>query len=264
MSNQSRRMYMTGQTLLPPQDAGSQKTAAVDCDRCLARDYAELQIRETHHRIANGLQLTSAVMRLQALAAMSEEARAELHCAHRRVESIAIVHRLLCNGRSDRVDLSEYLRTLVEGICGIWERATCRVRLAFRVSPGAMSAERATAIGMIVNELVCNAYKYAFPDGACGEIVIGMDASKALTILEVVDDGVGFAGPGATFRDGLGLRMVDAMTRRLGGSYHREFVTKGTKSVVCFPTVDDLESQSGPFHVASRKGSGAQGRGGVA
>jgi two-component sensor histidine kinase len=211
------------------------------CARCFEREHVELQVRETYHRIANALQLTSSLMRLQALGAASEEARSELRSAHQRVESIAIVHRLLCDNGQELVDLEDYLQTLIDGICGIWERPSCRTRLSILAPSSSMGAERATCIGMIVNELVCNAYKYAFPDGRSGEVHVCLGTAGSLFVLEVVDDGIGFEGSEIAFRNGLGLRMVDAMARRLRGSYHREYVTRGAKSVVCFPRAYPLE-----------------------
>ena len=233
---------METETFTAPRHTETGLGDVIGCGRCQAHDHVELMVRETHHRVANALQLTSSVLRLQALGAGSDEARVELRSAHHRVESIAVVHRLLCDRAPDAVDIGTYLEGLVEGICGSWQRPACGARLSIGVEVGFMSAERATCIGMIVNELVSNAYKYAFPEGTRGEIDIRLAVAGNLFILEVIDDGIGFERPESAYRNGLGLRMVDAMARRLRGSYHREFEAKGAKAVISFPVADSIPS----------------------
>jgi|GEM_PF-1472954 len=234
-------MNMNAHRLAAPDEFHTLIDQQAGCDRCHEREHVELQVRESYHRIANALQLTSSLMRLQALGADSEEARTELRSAHQRVESIAIVHRLLSERGQEFVDLGAYLQTLIDGISSIWERPSCPTRLSILALSSSIGAERATCIGMIVNELVCNAYKYAFPHGRGGEIHVRLDTQGGLFVLEVIDNGIGFEGSDIAFRNGLGLRMVDAMARRLRGSYHREYVTRGVKSVVCFPRAYPLE-----------------------
>jgi two-component sensor histidine kinase len=185
-----------------------------------ARDRAQVLLHEVNHRIANSLALVAAMVRMQANSISDAAAKHALGETQARISAIAGVHRRLYSAEDMRsVEISAYLE-------GLLEELEETMKASGRLSRVSLSAERlhvltdkAVSIGVIVAELVTNAFKYAYPDGAAGEIRVWIRTIEPGTaVLTVEDDGVGWSGSGVPRGTGVGSRIVAAMARTLGGA----------------------------------------------
>jgi two-component sensor histidine kinase len=189
-------------------------------------------LREVNHRVANSLQLISSLIELQVRRLRDPEARAALRQAAARVDAVSLVHRRLYTSSDVQfVDLDQYVTGLVDEL----RRATAGDapgdRIELRTEPIRVETDMAVSIGLIVNELVMNALKYAYPDGQSGVVRVALlRGAEGGTILSVEDDGVGL--PDGEFESrgtGLGSMIVQAMAQSLGASFAMERRKPGTR-----------------------------------
>ncbi len=197
----------------------------------LLRDVSELRrreqelltkdatIREIHHRVKNNLQTVAALLRLQSRRAPEEHAKAALEEAVRRVATIALVHETLSSGFDETVSFDEIA---IRGLRAVVEVATRehRVEPRFEGSFGRVRAEDATALAMIVSELVQNAVEHGLADRD-GTVTVTVDRQPAeggdeLTV-SVTDDGVGLPAGFRPVLAGLGTRIVTSFVQDLRG-----------------------------------------------
>ncbi len=188
---------------------------------------------EANHRIANSLQLLSAMTSIEARGLTDERARAVIGRVQQRIGAVADLHRQLCRTpASAALDLAAYLRAL----CASLEQSAGR-HLTLDVGSVTVDAGHATAIGMIVSELVSNALKYAYPPDAPGPVRVMLRALPFRGyLIEVADRGCGLPG-GSPRADGLGSQLVRLLARRIGGELRYLDATPGTR---CLLSVSDL------------------------
>ncbi len=177
---------------------------------------------EMNHRVKNNLAIVSSILNLQARGG-DQALRAALMKAVARVQSIAAVHESLYAGHSAQgVDFGPYLESLCERLSGSL-LADDRIRLVVDAQSAEMAMEKAVPLGMIVNELVTNAVKYAYPPPSGGEIAVVFRVTDAGAVLTVRDWGVGLpgdfdglgGGQGGGQGGGLGARLTRSMARQL-------------------------------------------------
>ena len=191
------------------------KAAAEDQLRASNARLAAL-LSEVNHRVANSLQLVSAMVGMQASALDNAGARAALEDTQRRIAAIAQVHRRLYTADDvEQVDMREYLGALVEELGETWSTENAQRILSLAAEPIRLPTDRAVSLGVIVTELVSNACKYAYPEKS-GEVRVGLARDgDGHFILSVEDDGVGMVA-GATPRGtGLGTKLIRAMAQSL-------------------------------------------------
>ena len=213
-----------------------------------ARDRAEALLREVNHRVANSLALVASLVNMQqrALAAVRDPVAAydALVETQNRITAIAQVHRRLYTSNDvAAVELDAYLSGLAEEL-EVSMRAAGRahpIRLA--VPAVKVATDKAVSLGVIVTELVTNAYKYAYPQGDGQEIrVIVERAGQDLEVptgdsrlsLAVEDDGVGWSGGGAAKGTGLGMRILRAMASSLQSDLVFDKSRRGTRASLTF------------------------------
>lgn len=193
-----------------------------------ARDRAVALLDEVNHRVANSLALVVSLVRMQAASAPDGEAKTVLTETQARITAVASLHRSLYTTDDVRsVDLAPYLGSLVEELRQTVASDPPSLVIRFSASPARIQTDKAISIGMILIELITNAVKYAYPDGA-GEVrasfTVGGEAGATLS---VDDDGVGLQG-GAPKGAGLGGRIVSAMARALDADLVYEEAAAGT------------------------------------
>lgn len=199
-----------------------------------ARDRAEILLSEVNHRVANSLALVAALVRMQASAVTDPTAKDALSETQARISAIAGLHRKLYTSDDVRsVSLDSYLASLVAELDTTMKASGHRSRIRHDLAQMALPTDKAVSVGMIVTELLTNAYKYAYPEGQEGEIRIIMrreDESRALLVVE--DDGVGWNGVGKPKGTGLGSRIVTAMAAQLGTTIDYDGSKAGTRAVI--------------------------------
>ncbi|QNA85701.1 response regulator [Sphingomonas sp. So64.6b] len=177
----------------------------------------ETLLSEVNHRVANSLQLVSAMVRLQAGALDDSGARDALEDTQRRIAAIAQVHRRLYTSNDvESVDMQEYLGALVEELGETWSSNAAPRTLSLAADPIRMKTDRAVSLGVIVTELVTNACKYAYPAGHAGEVRIALSRDEdEHFVLAVEDDGIGMTENAPARGTGLGTKLIRAMAQSL-------------------------------------------------
>src|SRR6195952_786860 len=216
-------------------DAEAEVHASRDRYAALAAE-REVLLREVNHRVGNSLQIIASLLHLQANSATQDDVKAALTNAMGRVAAVAQVHRRLYTSQDLKsVSLNAYLEALLEDLRRSAE-GNKMSRLTLEAQPIEIDPDRAVAIGIIVNELVMNAVKYAYPDGA-GPIHVELKVLGDNIELAISDDGVGLnvkADPRST---GMGQRIVSAMASKLEADVERDPAHSGTRMVLRFRRV---------------------------
>lgn len=173
--------------------------------------------READHRIANSLQLVSALLTSQLREVCDPSARAALEVSVHRVGAIAGIHRHLHSSEWDSsVDLATYLVDLVAGLQSSFGRGKQYRQIHLEADPVLASSDFAAVIGIVVTELVINACKHAYPPDEAGDITVTWTVSAGQRFsLQVHDEGRGLRTP-ADAGQGLGSRIVELMSQKLG------------------------------------------------
>lgn len=182
----------------------------------IALDRSELLLAEVNHRVANSLAMVGALVRLQIRATKEASVKAALTETQGRIAAIAAVHkRLYVSGDVGLVALDQYLSGLLEGLATTMRADGHGGALTWELEQAKLDTDASVNVGVVVTELVTNAYKYAYPDGR-GDIRVSMRRTPASRIEIVVDDdGVG-RGSGVVLGTGLGSRIVTSMAANLG------------------------------------------------
>jgi two-component sensor histidine kinase/CheY-like chemotaxis protein len=223
--------------------AEAEMRAARDRFESLAAERAML-LKEVNHRVGNSLQLIASMLNLQGNSSPIQEVRDALGHATARVKAIAQVHRrLYTSDNVGSVAIDQYLTSLVEDL-----QHTTDIEgiadLAVEAEPVETTPDCAVAIGVIVNELVINAIKYAYPQGN-GPIRIKLAASAPdSATISVEDDGVGFDGADSARSTGLGQRIVKAMVDKIGARMTHDQSHQGTRIEVVFPIAEAKRGSS--------------------
>jgi two-component sensor histidine kinase len=196
-------------------------------------------LREVNHRVANSLQLITSLIEMQARRVADPAARLMLRQAAERVEAVTMVHRRLYTGGDvEFVEMDDYLAGLVDEL----GRATHAAdpldgaqahRIDLLADPIRVETDRAVPIGLMVNELVTNALKYAYPRGQAGAVRVQLRREGEGLRLVVEDDGIGYpAADSAPRGSGLGSLIVGSMAQSLRATVELDRAHQGTRFVV--------------------------------
>ncbi len=196
----------------------------------------DVLLREVHHRVKNNLQTISSLLNMQAELLPDFAARHALRDAQRRVHSMALIHEQMYGDKDmDEVDFGEYAKRLTRDLFDSFGVQAGRVRLRFALDPVSLAMDQMIPCGLILNELVTNSLKYAFPGERAGEILVSLRCGDGRTVtMAVADNGVGLPPAIEGKRsESLGTRIVEILTRQLGGSLDRQS-GGGVSSIVTF------------------------------
>jgi two-component sensor histidine kinase/HAMP domain-containing protein len=193
----------------------------------------EVLLREVHHRVKNNLQVICSLLKLQASDADGTDVARRLEDSERRVRTMALIHeQLYRSGDLARVNFAEYVEALAKNVVASAGSSGRSFTLHVDVEPIALDLDVAILCGLILNELLANALKHAFPQHRQGAISVRFERRDRRAILSVADDGVGMAAQPAA-PSTLGLRLVRAFARQLGADTTLED-TQGTRVTVAF------------------------------
>jgi two-component sensor histidine kinase len=217
----------------------------------LARLLAEKEVllKEVHHRVKNNLQVIASLLSLQADAPGEE--RFALRDSQRRVESMALIHEQLYEtGNLHEIDLAKSASLLVANLLQSYGVERARIASRVTLGPLPLGVDQAIPAGLILNELVSNALKHAFPEGDTGLVSVGGGLRGDCVVLEVSDNGTGIP-PVLDLKKtkSLGLKIVKILTRQLKGTLELDR-RRGTTFRVSFP------EQHGRHEILQSAGSG--------
>ena len=194
----------------------------------------EALLHEVNHRVANSLQLVSAFIHIQGKALSDPAAKAALADTQARITAIAQVHRRLYTSDDvDGVAMDDYLAALVAELETTWSTPASPRPLKLVAEPIRLATDRAVSLGVIVNELVSNACKYAYAAGESGEIRIDLArADDRHFILRVEDDGAGMSPSQAPQGTGVGTKLIGAMAASLGTNLEYDTAHAGVRATL--------------------------------
>jgi PAS domain S-box-containing protein len=205
----------------------------------VALEEKDVVLREIGHRFKNNLQLLSNLLTLQSLAVASPEARDALEESQRRVHSMAQLHDQLYRSVEPRpVSMREYLESLTGSLRESYGRAGISLRV--EVDDIFLEPERSTPVGLIVSELVTNAFKHAFAAGLTGEIGVEFRRTDGCYTLRLRDTGAGIPEWEAPSPSSLGLRLVRLLAQRLRGELILD-TSCGSRFSLTFPADANAE-----------------------
>ena len=186
----------------------------------------ELLLKEIHHRVKNNLEIVSSLLALQSAQIDDPDTKEAMLAGQNRVHSIGIVHQKLYQGTNlGAIEMKDYFINLSESILDSFG-AEKRVTIECAMDQLDVDIDTAVPLGLIVNELLTNTLKYAFPEGQPGKVQIKLKKqADGILHLEVSDNGIGKSG--VTHGTGFGGQLVSLLTQQLSGSM-REEVKNGT------------------------------------
>lgn len=191
----------------------------------MALEEKETLLQEIHHRVKNNLQVISSLLSLQSRNVKDQYLIEEFKESQNRINTMAFIHENLYQSRDRaRVDFAKYTKTLVQYLFNSYG-ADSRIKLTIDIGDILFNVDKAISCGLIINELVSNSLKHAFPKGKEGEIKVSFhpvgdedakDENPDKYELVVSDTGVGFPG-NLDFQntESLGLQLVNALTKQL-------------------------------------------------
>jgi PAS domain S-box-containing protein len=195
----------------------------------------EVMLKEIHHRVKNNLQVISSLLSLQSGASSDNRAREQLRESQNRIRSMALIHeRLYQSENLAQVNFGEYVRSLVAFLFRSYSMPN--VRVIYAIDRCNLPVNTAIPCGLMINELVSNALKYAFKGRTGGEIEIGfslLDGNRG--VLSVRDDGVGFpADLDYRATQTLGMQLVTTLTSQINGTLGL-VLDRGTTFTITLP-----------------------------
>jgi two-component system, sensor histidine kinase PdtaS len=187
----------------------------------------ELLLKEIHHRVKNNLEVVSSLLALQSAQIDDVDTKEAMQESKNRVQSIGIVHQKLYQGKNlDAIEMKDYFLNLGESILDSFG-AEERVEIDLAMDALNVDIDTAVPLGLIVNELLTNTLKYAFPDGGRGKVSIKLEKRKDNILhLEVTDNGIGKSG--ITYGTGFGSQLISLLTIQLNGKMKEE-IKNGTR-----------------------------------
>lgn len=195
----------------------------------------EVLLKEVHHRVKNNLQVISSILNLQSEYVGQDKAMLQLlRDSQDRIRSMSFIHESLYQTKNfSSIDLSEYIQGLCSNLI-MSHSVKGLVRLTTDLRKVRLGLDQAIPCGLILNELVSNALKHAFPNERKGEISVKCGKKGGTVVIEVEDDGVGLA-PGFDMEKdaNLGLQLVQTLVQQLDGTLERP-KAKGARYLITF------------------------------
>ncbi len=196
----------------------------------------EVLLKEIHHWVKNNLQVISSLLSLQSAQISDPQTQNVLRESQNRVRTMALIHEKLYQSTDlAQVDFAPYLRSLVNSLAQSYREKSDRVAIRVDSQSIILDIDTAIACGLIVNELVSNALKHAFPAERPGEIrVVVAQHGDDRVLLQVSDDGAGLP-PHVDFRSSpsLGLQLINSLVDQINGSIEVE-TGAGTHFAIAF------------------------------
>ncbi len=197
-----------------------------------ALEEREWLLREMHHRVKNNLQMLNSLLSIQSRELADPGAREAMRESRGRVQAIGLIHQFLYGRDALRsIAMRDYLLKLMEHLGQAGGTELHHIALHTEVDDMQLDVDLATPIGLIVNELVTNALKHAFPDGRKGSITVGLREAKDQLVLSVKDDGVG--QPGSCGK-GFGHTLLRTLAQRLNAEMSTA-TKQGTSTTFTIP-----------------------------
>lgn len=199
----------------------------------------EVLLKEIHHRVKNNFNIISGLLSLQSRYIKDEQSQQVFKNSRERIETMALIHEKLYKSKNlSKIDFGDYLRSLTSYIFDSYSLQPEQVKLEIEVKKGIyLDIKTSIPISLIINELIANSIKYAFPENRKGEMRINLsdcDEEEYDFTLIVADNGIGFpADMDIRKSDSFGMRIITALIDQLHGDIHLD-KTRGTTFTIKF------------------------------
>ncbi|MDY7023028.1 MAG: histidine kinase dimerization/phosphoacceptor domain -containing protein, partial [Cyanobacteriota bacterium] len=182
----------------------------------------EVLVKEIHHRVKNNLLIVCNLLEFQAESINNEQLTQALEESRNRIYSMALIHEKLYGSNNlAQIDFAEYIEQLVDYLSETYNDTNSNIKVDLKLQPIFLSIETVNPCGLIINELISNAFKHAFPDGQEGKIEVKLQTLEQMDkiVLTIADNGVGLP-PNLNFQnlDSLGMQLVETLTTQLEGN----------------------------------------------
>ncbi len=201
----------------------------------------ETLLKEIHHRVKNSMQVISSLLSLQAAKA-APEAIEVLNESQKQIRSMALIHEKLYRSSSlAEIDFADYVESLIDELLRMYNVPLGAITITVDIENVQLGVDTAIPCALIINELVSNSLKYAFPDRRPGDVTVALQRTNGAHTLTVGDGGVGFPAD-VDFRatDSLGMQLVATLVGQLDGTITLDR-TKGTTFIITFKPADAHE-----------------------
>jgi two-component sensor histidine kinase len=177
----------------------------------------EFLLKEIHHRVKNNLEIVSSLLALQSAEIDDPEVVDAMQKSRYRIQSMSMVHQKLYQEKSlSSIEMKTYFEELASYVVNVFDAGN-RIEVFFEMNSLELDVDTAIPIGLIVNELVTNSLKYAFPNNQKGIIKIGLKKEGSQLFLKVSDNGIGKSDKEEYIGTGFGTKLIQLLTRQLEG-----------------------------------------------
>ena len=179
----------------------------------------EQLLKEIHHRVKNNLQIVSSLLKLQSENILDENYLELIKDSRNRINSMALVHEMLYSSRDlSKIPIKEYIQRLCENINQSYSKPGSEIAFKFNVQKDFhFQIDHMISLGLIINEIVSNSFKYAFP-GNKGTITIEFEDHKSYYRLNIFDNGIGLPENFDLEKDGqLGMQLIVMLSQQMDG-----------------------------------------------
>lgn len=185
-------------------------------------------LAEVHHRVKNNLAIISGLLEMQTFNATNKQIVEELRESQSRIQSIATVHETLYQSESfSDIALHSYIDELVDYIAGTYKRDDVEIDFEKNIDPVSLTVKQAVPCGLLLNELITNAYKHAFNGRENGTIAICLTQSGKIVALSIADNGIGLPDDfDIASSSSLGMTLISTLVQQLGGALEIETGSK--------------------------------------
>jgi PAS domain S-box-containing protein len=182
-------------------------------------DEKEVLLREIHHRVKNNLQIISSLLSLQSSYLKDEASKEVLKESQDRVKSMAMIHqKLYQSGNFEQIEMGEYIKYLVNGLFNSYGIDSGKIKLKTDLQKIYLDIDSAIPLGLIINEIVTNSIKHAFPGELKGEIFIKIVQEDENYLIIVADNGIGLPEDLDLLKTGtLGMQLIRNLVRQIDG-----------------------------------------------
>ncbi|MGD0282611.1 MAG: histidine kinase dimerization/phosphoacceptor domain -containing protein [Dissulfurispiraceae bacterium] len=216
-------------------EISERKQAEEKLKRTLAEK--ETLLREIHHRVKNNMAVVSSLLSLEARKIKDATVKALFEESQQRVKAMALVHEKLYQTKDlSSINFEDYIRSIISEIISLYRIDTNAIFTVINIVDIELDLEAAVPCGLIINELLTNAFKHAFPDNRRGVLSVNFSKTDHAYTLAIKDNGVGLP-EGFDYKEAstLGLQLVNVLTGQLNGTLQIRS-DKGTEVVVTFKT----------------------------
>ena len=241
----ARKVYRPGnkiqQILLAIEDVTER--VRLEREHAVAHERIGMLMQELTHRVKNSLQSIAAMVMIEARSHKSGEGKAALQRVSHRIEALGQLYSKLSKSETvEAVDAATYLDDLCRDLlASVHKEGVTSIALKTDIESELLPTDQAIPIGLIVNELVTNAVKYAFPSESKGTVMVTLKRVPGALRLTVADDGKGVDPRRAN--SGLGGRLVEGFAQQLGGQVERESDSQGTTVRLILPREDSVSNR---------------------